>query len=129
MSENNNQAIITEAEILPAEPYDFEFITFAMGMIQICNGNAGINVANIASIERAEEGDDWILTMINDQEYTLTPDDMANLDRHLRDRKAKRKDVIKDEYVAQNQAQVELSGGVQPGRIVGAQPRKSWRPQ
>lgn len=121
MSENNKpELIIAEPEVLDPLPYDFEFITFALGLVPILNGEAAISLANIASIERPEEGDGWILTLINDQEYTLTEEDMANLDRLLRDRKAKRKDSIKDEYTAQMAAQAELQGNVAPaGNMVG----------
>jgi hypothetical protein len=120
MSENNKpELIVTEAEILPAEPYDFEFITFALGLVPICNGNAAISLGNIASLAKSEEGEGWMLTMINDEEYDLGLDDMINLEKLLKDRKANRKNNIKDEISAQLQANAEIQGNVSPGRIVG----------
>ena len=124
MSENNKpELIVTEAEVLPPEPYDFEFITFALGLVPILNGDAAINLANIASFAKAEEGDGWILTLINDEEYALTEDDMINLDQLLKDRKANRKNIIKDEMAAQLHAQAELQGGVQQASGVIVNPR------
>jgi hypothetical protein len=128
MSENNKpELIITEAEILPAEPFDFEFITFALGLVPICNGDAAISLASIASLAKAEEGDGWLLTLINDEEYQLGDDDMITLERLLKDRKANRKNNIKDEIAAQLQAQAEMQGNVAPGRIVGVGGGKKWQ--
>ena len=119
MTDDNNQnLIITEAEILPAEPYDFEFITFALGLVPICNGEAAISLSNISSLAKAEEGEGWLLTMISDEEYSLGEDDMINLERLLRDRKAKQKDHIRYNMAAQIQAQQELQNGVQQAGAV-----------
>jgi hypothetical protein len=127
MSENNKpEMIVTDAELLPAELFDFEFITFSLGLVPICNGDAAISLGNIASLAKAEEADKWILTMINDEEYDLGLDDMMTLERLLKDRKAKRKDNIKDEISAQLQAQAEMQGAVQPGRIVGVGNKKGF---
>ena len=120
-AEHKSESMELEAEpevVLAPEPYDFEFITFAMGLVPICNGEAAINLANIASVAKAEDGDGWILTLINDEEYALTDDDMVNLEQLLKDRKSRRKDVVKEEIAAQIQATAELQGGVQPGKIV-----------
>jgi len=120
--ENNNlelEQVALEPEIVEPLPFDFEFITFSLGLVPICNGKAAISLGNIASLAEAEEGDGWILTMINDEEYDLGLDDMITLDRLLKDRKANRKNNIKEEITAQLQAQAEMQGAVQPGRIVG----------
>jgi len=120
MSENNKpELIVTDAELLPAELFDFEFITFALGLVPICNGDAAISLSNIASLAKAEEGDGWILTTTNNEEYDLGLDDMINLERLLKDRKANRKNLIKEEIAVQVQAQAEMQGAVSPGRIVG----------
>lgn len=113
--ENNNkpELITTEAELLPPEPYDFEFITFALGLVPICNGEAAISLGNISSLAKAEDGEGWLLTMISDEEYPLGEDDMINLERLLRERKAKRKDSIRDEMIAHGHAQAEIQNGVQ----------------
>jgi hypothetical protein len=127
MSENNKpELIVTDAELLPAELFDFEFITFSLGLVPICNGDAAISLGNISSIAKGEEGDKWILTMISDEEYDLGLDDMINLERLLKDRKAKRKDNIKDEIEAQLKASAEMQAGVQPGRIVGVGNKKGF---
>lgn len=125
--ENKNLELITpEPEVLPAEPYDFEFITFALGLVPICNGEAAISLSNISSLAKAEEGEGWLLTMISDEEYSLSHDDMIGLERLLRDRKAKQKDHIKDNLTAQIQAQQELQNGVAipEGRIIGIPGKK-----
>jgi hypothetical protein len=122
MSNNNNleiEQIALEPEVMESLPFDFEFITFALGLVPICNGDAAISLGNISSIAKAEEGDGWTLTMANDEEYDLGLDDMITLERLLKDRKAKRKENIKDEISAQLQAQSELQNNVSPGRIVG----------
>lgn len=117
MSENNNKPTLivpeTDPELLPPEPYDFEFITFALGLVPICNGEAAISLSNISSLAKAEDGEGWLLTMISDEEYSLGEDDMITLERLLRERKSRRKDFIKDEMAAQIQAQSELQNGVQ----------------
>lgn len=118
--ENNKPELITiEPEVVEPELYDFEFITFALGLVPICNGDAAINLGNISSLAKAEDGEGWLLTMINDEEYQLGDDDLINLERLLRDRKARRKDTVKEEMIAYNQAQAELQGNVRPGKIVG----------
>jgi hypothetical protein len=117
-NDNNQNLIITEPEVLPAEAYDFEFITFALGLVPICNGEAAISLSNISSLAKAEEGEGWLLTMISDEEYSLGEDDMINLERLLRDRKAKQKDHIRDNMAAQIQAQQELQNGVQQAGAV-----------
>lgn len=117
-NDNNQNLIITEPEVLPTEPYDFEFITFALGLVPICNGEAAISFSNISSLAKAEEGEGWLLTMISDEEYSLGEDDMINLERLLRDRKAKQKDHIRDNMAAQIQAQQELQSGVQQAGAV-----------
>jgi len=128
MSENNKpELILAEPEVLPAEPYDFEFITFALGLVPICNGDAAISLNSIASLAKAEEGEGWILTTINNEEYDLGLDDMITLERLLKDRKANRKNNIKDEIAAQLQAQAEMQGNVSPGRIVGVGGGKKWQ--
>lgn len=127
--ENNNDnkpALIlteTDPEVLPAEPYDFEFITFALGLVPICNGEAAISLSNISSIAKAEEGDGWLLTMISDEEYSLGEDDMITLERLLRGRKSRRKDFVKEEMAVQLQAQTELQNGLQQAQIVGVAPQ------
>lgn len=117
-NDNNQNLIITEPEVLPAEPYDFEFITFALGLVPICNGEAAISLSNISSLAKAEDGEGWLLTMISDEEYPLGEDDMINLERLLRDRKSRQKDHIKDQMTAQLQAQQELQNGVQQAGAV-----------
>jgi hypothetical protein len=129
MSENNNPELtVIEPEVLSAEPYDFEFLTFVLGLVPICNGEAAISLGNIASLAKAEEGAGWLLTLINDEEFELSENDMANLERLLKDRKARRKDAIKDEIAAQFHAQAELQGGVQQasGVIVNSRGRKGF---
>lgn len=127
MSENNKpELIVTDAELLPAEPFDFEFITFALGLVPICNGDAAISLTSIASLAKAEEGDGWILTTINNEEYDLGLDDMITLERLLKDRKANRKNVIKEEIEAQLKANAEMQGAVSPGRIVGVGNKKGF---
>jgi hypothetical protein len=127
MSENNKpELIITEAEILPAEPFDFEFITFALGLVPICNGDAAISLNSIASLAKAGEGEGWLLTLVNDEEYQLHDDDMITLEQLLKDRKTNRKNNIKEEITAQLQAQAELQGAVSPGRIVGVGNKKGF---
>lgn len=124
MSENNKPELITtELEVLAPEPYDFEFITFALGLVPICNGEAAISLSNISSIAKAEEGEGWLLTMISDEEYSLGEDDMITLERLLRERKSKRKDFLKEEMAAQLQAQSELQNGLQSAQIVGVAPQ------
>jgi hypothetical protein len=109
MSENNKpELIVTDAELLPAELFDFEFITFSLGLVPICNGDAAISLGNIASLAKAEEGDGWLLTLINDEEYQLGDDDLMALERLLKDRKANRKNVIKEEIEAQLKANAEM---------------------
>jgi hypothetical protein len=127
MSENNNpELIVIEPEVLEPELFDFEFITFSLGLVPICNGDAAISLTSIASLAKAEEGDKWILTMINDEEYDLGLDDMINLERLLKDRKANRKNHIKEEIAVQIQAQAEMQASVQPGRIVGVGNKKGF---
>jgi len=127
MSENNKpELIVTDAELLPAELFDFEFITFALGLVPICNGDAAISLSNIASLAKTEDGEGWLLTLINDEEYQLGDDDMVNLERLLKERKANRKNLIKEEIAVQVQAQAEMQGAVQPGRIVGVGNKKGF---
>jgi hypothetical protein len=125
MSENNNlelEQVALEPEVVEPMPFDFEFMTFALGLVPICNGEAAISLGNIASLSKTEDGAEWLLTLINDEEFELSNDDMVTLERLLKDRKARRKDTIKDELSAQLHAQAEMQGGVQPGMIVGAVP-------
>jgi hypothetical protein len=127
MSENNNpELIVIEPEVLEPELFDFEFITFSLGLVPICNGDAAISLNSIASLAKAEEGDGWLLTLINDEEYQLGDDDLMALERLLKDRKANRKNHIKEEIAVQIQAQAEMQGAVQPGRIVGVGNKKGF---
>lgn len=124
MSENNNPDLaITEAEILPAEPYDFEFIVNTLGLIPICGGEAAINLGAITDLEADETGQ-VIISLHGGESYTLNHTEMAELEQTLRqrieDNKIKAKEAMKDNIKMQAEAMAELNSGIQPGAIIGA---------
>lgn len=137
MSENNKPELElittnTEAELLPAEPFDFEFITSSLNLLPILSGNAAINVSMVADIER-DDGGRWLVRLQNEAEYTLTDGEMTEFEQNLRQRieynKAKQKEAIKDNMRMQAEAVNELQSGVQQatGVIVDGRDQKRGR--
>lgn len=130
MSENNNELIIAEPEVLPAEPYDLDFITLSLGLIPICNGDVAINPASITDMEKGDEGN-WSIRLINEQEYVLDDADMTEFERALKGsiekNKAKVKEGLKERVKMEAEVMAELQGGVQPGMILGAPTGRRFR--
>jgi hypothetical protein len=103
--------------------YDFEFITQALGLIPINEGSAAIAPGSITSI--AHDQDAWLLNLSGEQ-YTLTDEDMAELEATIRQRsevaKLIQKEAMRNQAKMQIEVMAELNSGVQPGLIVGGAP-------
>lgn len=101
--------------------YDFEFITQSLGLIPIHGGSAAINTGAVTDMERDDNGG-WVLRLQGEGEYTLNDEEMAELEQGLRNKQAKRKELIRDEILLQNEAGIEaqniFSGRVAPGKII-----------
>lgn len=125
MSENNKTELVTiEPEVMPGLTFDFEFIAHTLNLIQIQGGNAAINLTAITDIER-EDGN-WALTLEHGYQYTLSDEDMAELEqslkRRIEDNKAKAKEGMRENARMQAELMAEIQGGVQPGKIVSVTP-------
>ena len=128
MSENNkSELIVAESEMIPGLAYDFDFITVTLNLIAIQGGSAAINLTMVSDIER-DENNDWVVTLENDQQYTLSDEEMAELEQNLRrrieDNRARAKDAMRDNARMQAEVMAEFQGNVQPGRIVGVGGRR-----
>lgn len=137
MSESNKPELElittnTEAELLSAESFDFEFIASTLNLIPIQGGKAAISLTAITDIELDEDGN-WAVGLQNDSEYTLSDEEMAEFEKALRQRiedsKAKQKEAIKENLRMQAEAVNELQGGVQQatGVIVDGRGQKRGR--
>jgi hypothetical protein len=114
MSENNNQP-----------PYDFDFITQALGLIPINGGETAIAPGAITDITREENGD-WTITLGNASAYTLEPEDMTEFEQTIKERaesqKFIQKEAMRNQAKMQIEVMAEMQASVQPGMIVGPAP-------
>lgn len=123
MSENNNQAIITEAEVLSPEPYDFEFIANTLGLIPYqalglddqTSYQGALNPGAVIDLELTEEGH-AVFTLHGGSEIVMDGVHLSLFEKTL-------KKKIEEAQTKQREAML------QAGMIASAQPRKSWRPQ
>jgi|SRR5215475_13077590 len=115
--------------------FDFDYITQALGLIPIQQGEAAINPGAITDVCRAsvEESDDegWMITLQGGETYHLTDDEMSELEATIRARaqtaKEMQKEAIKQNMKSQAEAMAELSASVAPGMIVGPATNKRFR--
>lgn len=127
MSENNKTELVTrEPEVMPGLTFDFEFIAQTLNLIQIQGGNAAINLTSIMDIDTSEDGQ-WIITLENNDQFTLNDEEMAefetNLRKRIEDNKARAKESMRENARMQTELMAELQGGVQPGKIVSVTPQ------
>lgn len=110
--------------------YNLEFITQALGLLPIKGGQAAINIGALVDLEKLATGD-WSLRVHGDTEYSLTEEDMAELQQTIRARaetaKLIQKETIKQNMKLQAEAVAEMNRGVAPGVIVP--PHKRFRQQ
>jgi len=141
MSENNKPELITtEAELLPAEPYDFDFIISCLGLIPYqalalddqTSFHGALNPGAIVNLEITEEGQ-AALTLHGGEEILMDRVHLTLFERALKSQieknKTKAKEAMRDQIKMQMEIGAELQSGVQPGMIVGAPAGKRWRPQ
>lgn len=127
MSENNNQVIITEAELVGPEPYDFEFIASTLGLIpyQALDMNnqtayhGALNPGAIINLEVTEE--DYLAVTLHGGEEIV----MDKAHATLFEKTLKRK--IEEANAKQREAMLQMQGGVPPGMIVGAPTSRRFR--
>lgn len=132
MSENNKPALITtdtEPEVLPAEPYDFDFIVNTLGLIPYqalalddnTTFQGAFNIGAVINLEVTED-ENVALTLHGGEEILMSKAHMAELEETLRrrieDNKAKQKEAVKDNMRIQAEAMAELQGGVAPASSV-----------
>lgn len=139
MSEDNNSELITtEAELLPAEPYDFEFIASTLGLIPYqalseddeTTFHGALNPGAIINFEITEEGY-GAFTLHGGEEILMRGSHLSLFERTLRQRieetKVKAKESARDQIKLQIELAAEMQSGVVPGSsIVGAK-RGRWQ--
>lgn len=107
--------------------FDFEFITQAFGLLPIQNNTAAINAGAILDMKKLEAGG-WMIRIERDIIYTLSDDEMAELERNIKARadavRISQKEAIKANIKLQAEAEAELSGAIAstPAVIVGTVP-------
>jgi len=111
--------------------YDFDYITQALGLIPIQENEAAINPGAITDIARADDGQGWNISLQGGDCYTLTDEEMCELEETIRARSETAKEMQREQIKAnikmQADAMAELSGAVAPGVIVGAPTNRRFR--
>jgi len=110
------------------EKYNFEFITAALGLLPILNGQAAINTGAVIDLKRMESGGFWQLRLSGDLIYSVSDDDLAEIEQSIKRRAEMAKAIQKEQYKQnmklQAEAMNELQGGVAPGVIVPPAPKR-----
>jgi hypothetical protein len=117
--------------------FDFDFITQALGLIPIQDGEAALNPSMITDVCRDDEGA-WAFSLQGGEVYLMDDAEMAELELTIRARaetaKALRKEALETDVRTQLEAHAktvaELNAGLaQGGVIVGAPGNKRFRQQ
>lgn len=133
MQDRDNVIIVNPMK----DSYDFDFITRSLGLIPICNNSRAINAGAISFIRpritETESGEVvWIEIGVHGGEsFTLSPEEMAELETTIRRRaeeaKQLQKETFRDNILAQHEVLGEINNRVSPGMIVGAPVNKRGR--
>ena len=103
-----------------SKPYDFEFITGALGLVRYSGG--AFNPAHVVTINYAPAGDDLIITLTESEVIRLTEADALEMETMIRQRqddiKAKQREQIKEQILTQHSVIQEINNNPAPGHIV-----------
>jgi len=112
MFKNNSDVVV------PVPTYDFNFIARSLGLL--CLGeNEAISPAAITSVYTTENN--FVFSLLDGEEYTLTPEQMSMLENSIRQQQAEaevaQKEIVKKQIAIQAEAVAELNRSVAPGMI------------
>lgn len=103
------------------DTYDFDYITRSLGLIPIHAGRDAVNPGAIVCLETTDS--ETVITLHGGERFHLVPSAMIELEQTIRRReeevKARQRENVKEQILAQHEIVQELNNRVQPGMIIG----------
>lgn len=107
----------TEEEEEESPVFDFEYLTAALNLIPLPGDEAAFAKNYVSSLEYEEKDEEWTLHLHSGEEFTLSDEDMSELEKILRGQAKKLYDRQVEAYQADLKAQAEAAAAFNAGVI------------